>query len=313
MRWAQPPLDPARSRFGRHASLATILLVAVCPAVNASAPASRAVELGATNVISGSRTAAMHVRLPVASSVSLEFLGPNEDIVVGGKGRLAGVVLTRSDVDRPERPTLAAIRTSFCTEPGCEATAFNVGLFGYDGLQIGGTGELPAGDYDLYLVADGSSARVVLRLDGPAGTVKLRPSLAPRSETYEPERHLYVDGAKNVYSEGRVIEAAGDSLWAFAAYRIRGSAWNGGRYSRCIYQGQPPPSPVGFAPGCPGGSEIDALVTELEAPSGEYDHVHHASTMMLTGGTWGYGSNYVTSGMVDDVETVAVYIDFVEL
>lgn len=292
--------------------VAVALVTQLMTAVAAATPRRAAAVLGAENVITGSTTRAMRVILPVESSISLEFLEDNDDVTIGGRGRLTGVVLAGSDVDDPERPIFHAIRTSFCGKRSCEATALNVALV-HGQSQLSSRGKLPAGTYDLYLIAEGAPARVELRLQGPRGKVWLRPSRDVDAGIYEPSGHVYADPVKNVYAEGRVFDVSGGSLWTFSAYRIKGSASNGYKTSRCIYRGDPPPEPVGFAPGCPGGVEFSALITRLDAPSGAYDHIHNGGAFMSAGGTWGYGVNHQTTGVVDDLETVAAYVDFESL
>ncbi len=271
------------------------------------------VTLGARNTIRGSRTAGLRVHVPTSSSVSLRFLEPNPDIAVTSKGRLAGILLTRDDVDNDRRPTLWAIKTTFCSKPNCEANAFHVAMSRGSGFVEGDLGAIPPGDYNLYLIADDSPVRVVLRLHGLQGTVTLRPGERVHSEMDVAPRHIYLDGAKNLYSDGQVVEADGESLWVFGSYRIRGRASNGGKFSRCFYRGEPPPTPVGFAPGCPGGFESSAVITRIGAPSGAFDHVHHGGALMSPGGTWGFGQNYVTTGLIDSIENVAVYVDLQQL
>lgn len=301
--------SPSRRLLAAALSLLFIQVTAPLPSEAATKTDSPAPPvLGASNVIRGSSTRAMPVRLDQDAAISLKFLNGNPDIQVRGSGRLTGFVLTRADIGNPERPTLAAIRTSLCTKRKCES-AFNVTLYEGGGIAQTDKGSLPAGDYLLYLIADGKPVRVELKLPGLEGSTHLGPSQDVASEIYEPDPSLSVEQAKNVYSDGRIIEAEGGSMWAFGAYRIRGNAFMGGKFSICVYRGDPPPSPVGFAPGCPGGFEVSAVVTRL-VPSGPYDVIHHGGAFMSDGGTWGYGRNYVTSGVVENLDAVAIYIDF---
>ena len=162
-------------------TLISATMVAVCaagaPAANAAAPPA----LGAVNVVSGSRTAYVDVRLPRTVTLRTPF-GGGDDIAVSGGAALTAVVLVgRSGAARGV--TIAGGASSVSGDvqrflmPVPEFPTLGGGSY-EDVKTFADTTVMPAGTYRLYFVSS-ARATVTLRLRGLTG----RRALSPRTPT----------------------------------------------------------------------------------------------------------------------------------
>ncbi|MDQ3952363.1 MAG: hypothetical protein M3279_05290 [Actinomycetota bacterium] len=202
-----------------------------------------AVVLGGRNVIVGSTTAAVPVRLPASARVDLD---------VEGNGRIVGLALLGDPYgSRPERGRfLFGGRAADCAAAGCEPGQTYQYL--YDGSYD--TPERPllrAGRYVLYLIADGAPARVVLELDGLRGKVRIAPGKAEDVDLQTPATRFDRNG------EGGTVWWAGSSFDAgevgltFSALYVKGPVLAGTTVEHCQYGVvSPPPAEVAYGPHC---------------------------------------------------------------
>lgn len=261
----------------------TLVLVAVSlgPAEAAAAPPS----LAATTTITGTRAAAVSVRLtrPAVLRDPLTVPGAASDVVVtGGGGGFAGFVLRSADgrlVFAGGRLVGPAASRTFVTPVG------EVG----DGS---GAWRLPAGTYRLYLLTAGGPTTVRLRLHGLSGSVRLAPA-SPRAFTLaSPAPALAVPdpvAAKPVYSVGGTTTVNGSTLsWSFL-YHVH-DVHTETDYWACTFLGKPT-SPAPYAPGCIGGAR-DNQATHLlysDEHVGRATHYLMSSNQPLPAGDLGQG------------------------
>ncbi len=295
-------------RKGLGSAFAAVLMMSLFVApegVAAGRNASEAPALGATNLIHGSSVKSMLVRLPTAASVRLRF--GSGGLELEGSGKVTGIVLSRIDVDNFERPILVFLRTSLCGEKGCDPIEDATYLTGGD-FSGKEKVRLPAGTYILYLVADGKPVMATLHLSGVSGRAVLKPSENVQAGITKPPVNLQDSTGNTFYSSGQVVDFDGASaLWS-TALRMHGDAWVAGKYGHCVYRGDPPPSPVGFSPNCPGGSDtsiVDAIVRPIP-----YETVAGGMTVASEAGRWGFGDYYESVAVAREPSAVAFYLSF---
>ena len=149
------------ARWRRAFAVLVLMLTIAFSALSAPrASATKPVELpmlGEINVITGDRIAGMRVRIPKPVALPEEpFDNPN--ISISGAGRVVGIVLVEEGTPLREAYQLVSTRWDFCGARGCSGdwkTSLTHGMNwrGRHGYRI------PAGDYRLYLIADGADAR----------------------------------------------------------------------------------------------------------------------------------------------------------
>lgn len=296
---------PTGSSRGAAGRLITVtLLFCLLQWAPSSAARPRAPALEGTNIITGSSTKAMSVRIPSPATVNLG--SGRGGITIQGGGRLAGIVLSRADLDNPGRPVLVALRYSICEAKGCNGASR--ALFVGDDIVSPENVRLPAGEYILYLVADRRRATVTLPLQGIAGTASLKPNTPVHSAIDTPPVTIGGEEGAPIYSSGQTVDFRGESsLWATILH-MEGDAWVAGKYGHCIYRGDAPPPPVGFAPNCPGGSDaafVDAIVQPFA-----YEKAGGALTLASAGGVWGFGDYYEAVAVTGAPTALAFYLDF---
>jgi hypothetical protein len=173
------------------AAILCLLLIPVSPGAAATTEGRPVVRLGRVNVLSGSASGYLLVRLEQAAVLDFSAFaatkdgfgrldrrgGPTPAIDIDG-GTFAGFMLTDETV-KQSGPVVMAGTFDRCSEGCDEADVVN---FSYP-ISSGRTIRLAAGDYRLYLIANGGRARVEFRFArGPAGTTRLRPSTSSHSD-----------------------------------------------------------------------------------------------------------------------------------
>jgi hypothetical protein len=214
--------------------------------------------LMARTVVVGSRTSSMAVHLETSASLNLKILhgsdGPTPDIRVHGNGRYAGVVLVSNDWDGGLliEDFLIAGRWGLCSSQGCDPGVRRIqdvrGL-----ARDGDEGILPAGDYTLHLVTDGSPIRVAMRLVGAQeGRSILRPNgpalvdfKAPRSTIAQEAGGAQVVGAGADFVGGSVGFTS-SLMYAKADQKL--DPFSGGVCQ--INSPTAPPNQVSYGPQC---------------------------------------------------------------
>lgn len=143
---------------------------ALATAGGRSHTATPAPVLPATVVLAGNHSGVIAVTLPRAVKFRTEGSGGRpSDVAIAGQGRFYGALMRR-DGGRQLTGGFSAVAASACIRPGC-ASPRGSGSFGdwvYPAPTNGtGTeGTLPAGQYHLYLIADGDQVRVKLHFEG---------------------------------------------------------------------------------------------------------------------------------------------------
>ena len=161
-----------------------------------------------------------------------------------GAGRVYGYILNSAAGGR-----IQEIEFSQCSQPGCTAAAVDdaqpwVMRFDDD--------KLPAGDYELMVLADGAPVRVALTLDtlsevndNPLDVQPLTAEvLSPTPIVNESERRVYVAGA---FSKFETPSFAVLGMWATSNPHVVTAFGNCTQYAR-TFEAQ---SDVALSPACP--------------------------------------------------------------
>ena len=130
-----------------------------------SAPITEPVILCGVNVITASRASVLRVNLPTA--VTIADIGPGLDVEVTGSAPVAGFALVNSGW------THGYLVGAFPMIPPLQTSPKAFAMGQHDGIP--GSETFPPGEYNLFLLADGSPVTVVLRLSGLSGQTQLSP------------------------------------------------------------------------------------------------------------------------------------------
>lgn len=229
------------------------------PVVTAEARAEDRVTLAGRNVITGSRTAHVPVRVPRPTTIDVrESLrragGPNPSIAVKGNGPFVGIVLTQDEPDEAD-PLLVAGRFHECAGPACPRGRAPINhVYPAAGEEIGGSKtppnlRVPAGDYRLYLIADEGPAQVTVRLSGLPGTRLVAPRVEAPGITRRPEVRKDINTGGAYYGAGWDFMGGRNGIWVgMLQFRSENYA---GEYGACRYKGPaPPPEQIAYGVQC---------------------------------------------------------------
>jgi hypothetical protein len=258
-------------------------------------------DLKGVSTIVGSRPSVMRVNIPDRLVLPLDD-AVADLIDIKGEGRATGfVLLSAADSSTGSFSMYGGVVMSGCEKAACKApreeragSIVYAGRTDKDETQV----ELPAGPYDLYLIADGAPVRVRLRIPGLGGRATYKPTTEVSKFVTTPDEVVQESSTGATYSAGSRIDVKGREAVVLGLLRLRTAAWTTGAVGHCVYADDPPPSPAAFAPGCPAGS--NTLVSDTLVNPFPLTHMYlHASAFAT--GKGGFGVWYVAGGKVDDV------------
>jgi hypothetical protein len=277
-------------------------------ALGASPKKSASISLGARNLLSGSETAKMQVRVPRSATIEKPLAGGSGVSVKGGDNGFVGFALVErtSDDDR-----IAFVGGRLEERTGLPPVV--MGLGGPDNTRS--DLKVPAGEYDLYLITESPGVEVILRLKGLAGRKSLRPQGRVTAKMVTPEPDYSsggVDGApKNLYSAGAGGRTRGsgllfDVLWQKRQVHV--DTLN----TFCYYLEKPDPQhPAPYAPGCPASSARLFSVINDGLVNGQPSQAVHYGGAMTVGTTYvGQGFSVTSAGLIDDLDYTALWLSF---
>ncbi|MHB8509939.1 MAG: hypothetical protein ACYDGR_15050 [Candidatus Dormibacteria bacterium] len=285
--------------------------------VAATASEAPAVTLGASNTLTGDSTGFLNVRIPRATRLITS--GGDKAPKVTGNGRWLGFALRGQD------RSLIAWRSNLCWASGCSppysdecCIDFYADPFGSDHIIAPGTSavDLSAGDYQLYLMADGAPVTVSLPLAGLTGSTHLHPRRTTRLDlrTITPTLEEGIPPAGLAYSGGGTGDLLTDWGFAFGLIALHPTSASNGTVGNCLIQGDAPGQV--YTPGCP-VSTTPNLITAYQ-PTGEVYYTTALSSLISTSragrrwsqGAWAAGYN---AGSHPFMGQIAVWMDFLPL
>lgn len=291
----------------RAASLAALAAIAgaLVPVPNAATAdrSSRAVvTLAKKTVVTATRHSHVMVRVP--EDVSITELRTS----LTGGGRVAGYALTNWGEEREDDDLLVfSFAVNRCLEPGCPAAEQPLSIRWGSGLT---NGVIPAGTYDLYVVADEASVtitfkdrylrgRTSLSLEGDRPDVELR--TLPMSATSTSDGTVFSGGDFTELESGRGVGMLG--LWA------QGPVYAGGAFGSCFYFSKAlvASEDHAFLPGCPTGSSASRYPAIPSAPGEPGGVIYQSSYMSLPMGIGGWAAS---TGRIESFGAVGLWLRF---
>lgn len=300
------------------ASLMAIATCAVLPGSGGTSVASAGRKgplLARHNVVTGDRMATMDVRLGRDIRVPLTNKGLDDIIDVRAAGRASGFLLEGHDLFHPDGwPLFGYWQMAFCKAKDCKPDRKEHSPFGT--LMASGKMDdadnptilsLPAGTYTLHVIADRGPVRVDLELPGLKGRRTFRPRDSESGGTLTPQTGELNDSGRFVYSHGNRVDFTKTVALGITALRVRTDANVAQQVGHCHYANEPPAPPVGFAPGCPTGSNLlvqNGLISPLPI-----DFIYVGYFFFPSEDLQGIGSWYAAQSLVRDADGIAFGID----
>lgn len=189
------------------------------------------------NVISGDGIAGMEVHVPRPATIEASYW-ENDNISHGGRGRIVGLALVEEGKPLRRAFQLVSVRWAFCRRP---ARAPKDAVVLTSTSRWGGKRwRVPAGDYRLYLIADGAPVEVRLRLDGLDGRTALLPAapvagrIATPQTTVGTTGHLFLgrDRPMVMPAPGLLINGDTSGFSTTPHFSARGECFWRGRFDQ---------------------------------------------------------------------------------
>lgn len=296
---------PRLTRQAFVALAATTALTA--PTASAAGAPRLAGTFAGTTVLTASRPVAGDVVVPRDARVDTPF-GATPDVTATGTGRVATFVLNGADRRTAGRtfvggagPDGVAFFMPLVTFPVPEATGFeNVKTF--DDVTT-----IPAGRYRLYVIPDGATARIVLRLDGLRGATTIAPTApAVAAVTSDADAAAVPPSSVATYlphrmrGDGLVLQVLSVRMDLTAAWQLVMCHDTPGS------DGDPP---VWSSPGCPDGDEH--IVNNQRFPDVNPDVKQFVQVFGgLPAGDHAVSTVFSAEGLARDLRHAAVWLTF---
>lgn len=272
------------------------------------------VSLKGRTVISGDRPGYVDVVVERATWVRNPWLPGSKPapLVIEGGGRFTAFALVGTAAGEDvEPPAYFGGRLP----PSGGAKPFFLELGGFsDGLDHTRVDIVP-GRYRLYLFPGWTSAEIRLRLHNLRGKAVLQPS-APAAYVAKRMAPYHSETPPNVFSAGAASEIEGRGLLFQAAW-----FWNDGHaltdHDACFWRGEPR-RPLAETANCgdlelyePPGIQRSKGTTDGRPSVGRDFRFYYGDTQVERHGrrTWGQSINLQSAALVDDVHSLAVWLD----
>jgi hypothetical protein len=261
-----------------------------------AAAAPETVDATRKVALSGRTTGYVKITLPRAASLA-GIPGPGF-AAVQGKGRYVGFVLYQEKA--------GGLRILGGKARG---SALGTYVLPLQGANLGSSYALPAGDYRLYLLADGSPATVTLIFKGlGAGTVAVQPQRQVRYKLATPSPTLATPGGANFVYGGAAGRLHGQGI-AFDFLRTANNNFMVSNTQMCFYEGAPPAAPIAYAPGCLNAS-ITPVITEIAPGVGRTEGAIFGGSADLPAGVYAQGFNRMAASITEKLEYTAGFMSY---
>ena len=294
------------------AACAFTALVAIAPAASAAPP--QHVAAGIT-VVEGATSGVTRLVVPRDAKVDENpFIG---SFTASGAGRVQGLVLRVAGAPVTDIRSIRAAQVNFCYSAGCTPEAgapvdrvMTVRGFARATAVDDGHWVVPAGIYDLYLIADGAPGSVTLRFDGLEGTTRIRPEAPAKASIISPAPATPQLGAGAIaFSAGTVNPVGEPGGLLLESTMIRGTGPASYILGDCFRPGGPPPA--NNYNGCPGG-EPQTVDPQVFPDPVAFKRASIMSALVRPSSTWttgGYVNGFAPSW---NVHHVSVALTFAE-
>lgn len=271
-----------------------------------AAAQSARTSLGAETVITSSASGKVPVRLDQPATFNVPFFSDRPSSVkVTGGGRFAGFALVADGTD-PNRVAIVGGRVA----NGLPADhslgdSSTLALSLTDALDFTAASyEIPAGDYHLYVIADGSPVTVSLSLGGLTGSTSLTPTVPVAADVAEPEARYLPQGVQTAGAPGRLD---GEGLLFTVAASLHNPSLQQD-FTNCTYVGEEKTASATYAPGCPDANVRIRTVLGNANPD-ERTLAHHVGGAYYgRAETFGQGYSLVNVGTNEHVAFNALWL-----
>jgi hypothetical protein len=258
--------------------------------------------LGAINVISGSQSSSMLVRLRAPATLRQpEF--SKTSVATEGSGDLVGFALAQEPFDFDKSAAVIAARMP------SKSGGSPILSLGFRLRESSKGYHLPAGTYRLYLLADGPAAKVTFQLKGVTGTQNLRPSKPAEAVIKTPNIRPSAE-IQNVYTGGADYRLSNSGI-LFNHLSVTHEAHAASVSQFCYSAGAPEPAenPAPYAPGCPSTNQKAIFTTPATYVTTSPSEVDFYSGALASAGEWGQGFSYESGGIVDSIGFAALWLE----
>lgn len=215
---------------------------------------------------------------------SIDF-GRDFHIALEGSGRIYGYVFWKAGEMVESTPSVQEVEFSNCAARACREKR----VFDAEPLALGFEDEIPAGDYEMYVFADGNDVTVTITVDTLSGQRRFTPTpvagevVTPTGRVDATAPYLYSAGDFTKF-EKPTLAIVG--LWATSAPHVFTAIGDCEYYGRRLES-----SPtVAFTPGCPMGASAIIDSRNLQGDEGGA-----SLTVMNWAGPVGLGGWFTTS------------------
>ena len=272
----------------RNWHLALLAALLLSPASAALCIAQEVVELRGATTLVGSQGAVIRVRVPQLAALTID-----RDTEIQGNGDFVGFDLSpypvQLDAGSPPSPEIGSV-----------LVVGRVG--GTVHYQSRSAPQVAAGEYLLYLLADGLPARVTFHLGGLDGALELSPTHPAPFDARVLVPNVTVEADPVIYSAGDGGEVSGPGVGLVLIWlrsQVIADLYPGpsGGYGLCRYAGDPLDETVAYLPGCPLQGQPPAILHVLSpgSPGINFGALYH-----FYPGRWGLGAWYTSPTLVDD-------------
>lgn len=246
-----------------------LIVVALAVLVAGNGVAAAAVKpdagarLAATTAFDASASSRMAVRLDKPAQFRLPDRTKPGSLRLSGGGRMLGFVLRSKSV---AGGPILILGGRIVREGRQYHSAITMTPQTLDPLAEVWT--LPAGVYDLYVVTDGTPARLDLALGGLTGRGAYTMRDRAASKVADPEKEILPQGQQRASAHGRL----GGQGVLLSIASLHHSLSVSEVFSQCVHAGEP--QATDFLPGCPGAdTSSNSVVSSLAAGKGETGHI----------------------------------------
>ncbi|MDQ1712387.1 MAG: hypothetical protein QOE45_1837 [Frankiaceae bacterium] len=289
-------------RWGVAATIVAGFLAGAPGAVGAPVPA-----LAGTTVIRASRPVSADVRLARTATVATPF-GASPDLTVTAGGRLAVFALVGTGpATKAVTVVGGATGSARFLLPLPQFPAPGGGTF-QEVKTFADVTSLPAGPYRLYVVPDGGTVQVTLRLHGLAGRVAIAPARPATAEIASPDPWPADSPARTSAFLGAVTRRLAGRGLALQVLRSQIQATAAWQLVMC-HNNPSAPDPVRTAPGCPEG-EKHTLVDHRYPDPGAGARLFVQGFAGLPAGDHGVSAVYTTEGVATTLDYVTLWLTY---
>jgi hypothetical protein len=262
--------------------------------------------LAGQTVLAGSASGKVAVRLDRPATFAVPTGADAGGLHVTGQGRFTGFALVADGTD-PNRVMISGGKVANGLPAEHPLTdAAMLAITHTTALPLGASSwEIPAGDYHLYLIADGSPVTVTLTFGNQTGSTRLTPTEPVAADLARPGNRFTGQGVHGGGATGR-LRGPGLLTQLAATLHKPTLAQN---FTHCFYPGEQAAASATYGPGCPGSSGGSVVLTNVDNTDRALV-LHIAAFGPGRAETVGQGYSLSDAGVTEHIEFNALWLTF---